>query len=201
MDDNEVSIRLFKKDEEGFERIVFAEVIIPDALNSHGDLHTRESVKEFAYSFMLNKFGVDVDHDEEDVSDSLTVVESFIVRDGDPDFIPGAWVVGMYIGDDEVWQAIRNGELNGYSYQAWVEALPIDVTVQADVTRFGTTQPDLEDGHTHEFFAMLDTEGYLIAGGTTETNGHSHMIRRHTFTEKEAGHSHIFNIVKGVGGI
>lgn len=200
-EDNEVTIRLFKKDEEGYERLVFAEVIIPDVPNSHGDIHTRESVKEFAYGFMLNRFGVDVDHDEQDLSDSLTVVETFIARDGDPDFIPGSWVVGMYIGDDVVWNSIRSGEINGYSYQAWVEALPVDVTIQADVTRFGRTQPDLQDGHTHDFFAMIDTEGRLIAGGTTVTNGHSHIIRRHTFTEKEFGHSHIFNIVKGAGGI
>jgi hypothetical protein len=190
-----------KKDEEGFERIVYAEVIIPDSLNTHGDFHTRESVREFAYGFMLNGFGVDVDHDQIDLSNSLHIVESFVARDGDQDFIPGAWVVGMYIGDDAVWQRIRSGELNGYSYQAWVNALDVEVEVPEQVTRYGTTQPSLEDGHTHDFFILVNDDLNIFAGGTTEANGHTHDIRRHTFTEKASSHSHIFNFVQGTGGL
>ena len=190
-----------KKDEEGFERIVYAEVIIPDSLNTYGDFHTRESVREFAYGFMLNGFGVDVDHDEVDLSESLQVVESFIAREGDQDFIQGAWVVGMYVGDDTVWQRIRNGELNGYSYQAWVNGLDVEVEVPDQITRFGQTQPSLDDGHVHDFFILTNEDLNIFAGGTTEVNGHTHDIRRHTFTEKADEHSHIFNFVQGIGGL
>lgn len=193
-------VRLFKRDEEGYERVVFAEVIIPDVPNVYGDFHTADSVKEFAYGFMLSGFGVDVRHEEVNI-DSLVVVESFIAREGDPDFIQGAWVIGMYIGDDDTWEQIRNGDLNGFSYQALVNALPISIEVPDQITRTGETEPDLEDGHTHTYVVVLDDDGRVIAGGTSETDGHSHTIRNHTFTEKEDGHSHIFNFVKGEGGL
>ena len=194
------TVRLFKKDEEGFERIVFAEVIIPNSINVYGDFHTPESVKEFAYGFMLYGFGTDVGHDEVDM-DSLVVVESFIAREGDSDFISGAWVIGMYIGDDNVWDQIRSGDLNGFSYQAMVNALPVDIEITDEVTRAGETEPSLEDGHVHEFFVVLDDDGRVIVGGTTESNGHTHIIRSHTYTEDEEGHSHIFNFVNGEGGL
>jgi len=200
IEDSEGSVRLFKKDDEGYERIVFAEVIIPNVTNVYGDFHTPESVKEFAYGFMLSGFGTDVGHNETDY-DSLLVVESFIAREGDTEFIPGSWVIGMYIGDDTVWEQIRSGELNGFSYQAMVNMLPVDIEVPDEVTRSGETQPDLEDGHTHEYVVILDDNGRVIAGGTTVTNGHTHVIRNHTYTEDADGHSHIFNFVKGKGGL
>lgn len=190
----------FREDDDGYQRIVYAEVLIPDVPNTAGDFQTKEMVREFAYGFMVSGFDLDVDHDNVARAD-LKVVESFIARDDDPDFIPGSWVVGVYVGDDEVWQKIRNGEINGYSWEGWVKAIQAEVDMLADVSRFGRTEKDLKDGHTHEFVAIVDDAGRVVAGGTTEVNGHSHTIRSHTFTEKADGHSHIFNIVKGEGGI
>ena len=193
--------RLFMKDEEGYERVVFAEIIIPDAMNVYGDLHTRESVKQFAYSFMINGFGIDIGHDNLDVSDTLAVVESFIARDGDPDFVPGAWVIGMYVGDDAAWAKVLNGDLNGFSYEAYVKALEVVVDVPVDIVRSGVTEPAIEDGHVHEYVAILDDDGRVIYGGTSESNGHHHEIRSHTTTEEEDDHLHIFNFVQGSGGL
>lgn len=190
----------FRQDDEGYQRIVYAEVLIPDVPNTAGDFQTKEMVREFAYGFMANGFELDVDHDNV-ARDGLRVVESFIAREDDPDFLPGSWVVGVYVGDDEVWGKIRRGEINGFSWEGWVKSVPAELDMLADVSRFGRTEPDLGDGHTHDFFAVVDEDGRVIAGGTTETNGHSHIIRSHTFTEKAEGHSHIFNIVKGEGGI
>ncbi|MCK5307018.1 MAG: hypothetical protein KAJ73_00265 [Zetaproteobacteria bacterium] len=195
------AFRLFMKDDEGYERVVFAEIIIPDAMNVYGDLHTRESVKQFAYSFMINGFGIDIGHDNLDVSDTLAVVESFIARDGDPDFVPGAWVIGMYVGDDAAWAKVLNGDLNGFSYEAWVKAFEVVVDVPVDIVRSGVTEPAIEDGHVHEYVAILDDDGRVIYGGTSESNGHYHEIRSHTTTEEEDDHLHIFNFVQGSGGL
>ena len=184
-----------EKDDQGFERIVYAEVLIPGVLNAHGDYHTLESIREFAFGFAQGGFGIDVDHDNIDRSENIKVVESFIAKEGDPNFIPGSWVVGMHIGDDDTWQKILNGEINGYSYEAFVKSIEVDVEMEDKATIVGRTQPDPIDGHTHEYFALLDLEGRVLTGGTTETDGHSHTISRHTFTDDAAGHSHIFNIV------
>lgn len=193
--------KFITKDADGFERIVYAEVVIPDSLNVFGDYHTKEAIRQFAYGFMMNGFGIDIDHDNDDVSQDVYVVESFIARPGDPDFIEGAWVVGMHIASDEIWQKVLDGEINGYSYEALMRGLDIQIEVPYEVTRNGVTEPDLRDGHTHEFFVILDPDGRVIVGGTTETDGHTHKISQHTFTDDADGHSHIFNFVIGSGGL
>jgi len=191
---------VIKKDDEGFERIVFAEVIIPDTPNVYGDFHTRQSVREFAYGFMAAGYGIDIDHDNDDISGKVYVIESFIVRTGDPDFIEGSWVVGMHIPDDEIWQGVLDGHINGYSYEAFVQIMYTNMEVPDDKNRIGTTQPDKFDGHTHEYFVLLDEDGRPILGGTSITNGHSHSISQHTFTDTAFEHSHIYNFVEGKGG-
>jgi len=191
--------KLIHKDENGYERIVFAEVLIPDTPNTYGDFHTKESVREFAYGFMINGFGIDTDHDNVDVSATVKIIESFVARENDPDFIVGAWVLGMYIEDDDVWQKVLDGELNGYSYEAVVKFLEVDLLVPDNNTVYGTTEAEVGDGHTHDFFVLIDNNGRVIAGGTTETMGHSHTISQHTFTDTNFGHSHIFNITSGIG--
>lgn len=186
--------KIIQKDENGFERIVFGEVLLPYTLNSHGDYHTPESIREFAYSFMVAGFGMDVQHDEVDRSDRIHVVESFIAREGDPEFIPHSWVLGVMVKDDDIWQQILDGDINGFSWQALARFLPIEITTEVSRTRFGVTEPDVFDGHTHEYFVILDANGRLLSGGTTETNGHTHEIRNFTSTENTQGHRHIFNI-------
>ena len=75
-------------DADGFERIVFGEVLIPDTPNVFGDFHTRQSVREFAYGFMLNGFGINHEHDNPDISDEVSIVETLIAR-------PGAAAAGL----------------------------------------------------------------------------------------------------------
>lgn len=184
-----------------YERIVFAEVLIPDTLNVYGDFHTKESVKEFAYGFMKQGFGFEVEHNEIDRTGDLLVVESFIARAGDPDFIEGAWVVATYVADDELWDGILDGRYNGYSYTALVNYLDIDMVMPIDKIRVGTTEADLNDGHAHDFVVVLDDDGRVIAGGTNEVDGHMHAIRSHTFTEYASGHIHIYNFIQGSEGL
>lgn len=195
-DQDDTGVRLFRVDEEGYERVVFAEVIIPNSLNVYGDLHSEASVKEFAYGFMLSGFGRDVEHDEIDRGDGLTVVESFIARAGDQDFVPGSWVIGMHIADDDLWAQVLRGELNGFSYSAFADVMEVAVAAPDQPTDVGFTEPDIEDGHIHQYFVVLTDEGRVLIGGTTETNGHTHNIRSHTRTEYGNGHNHIFNLVK-----
>lgn len=190
--------KLVRRDE--FERLVFAEVLVPDTLNTYGDYHTKESIRNFAYEFMKRGFIVDVNHDRFDVSASVRIVESFIARSNDPDFIPGSWVIGMYVGDDDIWNKILRGEINGFSYEAMVQFMPVEMEVPYQPVFYGKTNADLNDGHVHRFTVFLDPEGHVVGGGTDVVNGHSHTIRGHTFTELAAGHSHIFNYVQPYGG-
>lgn len=189
---------LKRKDGDEWERVVFAEVLIPNVPNVFGDLWSPAAVREAAYEFMCQGYGIDVDHDNVDVSGPVHVVESFIVRAGDTDFIEGSWVVAMRVEDDTLWQKILDNEINGYSYEATVNFLAgIFVDETDDGTRTGYTEPDPYDGHRHAFAVLVDANNRPLSGGTDEVDGHSHTISTHTVTDESDGHSHRFNLVTG----
>jgi hypothetical protein len=195
-------VRLHCRDDRPeWEQIVFAEVLIPDVPNVFGDFWTKEAIKDAAYAFMREGFGIDVNHDNVDGAGvDFYVAETFIARPGDPDFIEGSWVVGMKIISADIWEKILNNELNGYSYEALVAFLYGTLRIEDDGVRTGYTEPHVEDGHTHAFMVLVDTTNRPLQGGTDEVNGHSHTISTHTVTDVADGHSHRYNIVSGVNG-
>ena len=191
------SVNLLVKDEDGYEHLVFAEVLIPNVLNVYGDFHTEQSVREFAYGFMVDGFGIDINHDNVDVSSSIYVVESFIARENDPDFVQGAWVIGLLVKDAEIWDKILTGELTGYSYEAIVTMLPIEIMAPTNRLFSGKTEKNLDNGHFHNYFVLLDKDGRVQVGGTDQAeDGHSHIIRQATVTEEKNLHRHLFTMVK-----
>jgi hypothetical protein len=194
-------VRLHLRSDREFERVVFAEVLVPDVPNTFGDYWTAGKIREAAYAFAERGYGIDLEHDKVDRTGGVHVVESFIARAGDPTFIEGSWVAAMRIHDDVVWEGILSGEINGYSYEALVSFLPAIFTYEESGVRAGVTEADLDDGHTHEFLVIVDEVGRTVSGGTSTANGHSHIISRTTVTDESAGHFHRFNIVKGAGGI
>lgn len=198
-------IHLQRRDGEEWERCVFAEVLIPNVANVFGDYWSAPAIRECAYEFMRRGFGIDVEHDNVDVNQAglvamgggAYVIESFIARPGDPDFIEGSWVIGMRITDDELWDKILSNEINGYSYEATVNFLPAILAEADDGTRTGYTEPDPFDGHRHAFMVLVDADNRPLSGGTDEVDGHSHTITTHTVTDEADGHTHRFNLVTG----
>lgn len=193
--------RLVVREDRKWEHVVMAEVLVPDVANVYGDFWTRDSIKQAAYMFMERGFGLDIEHDRVDHTGEWFVVESFIVRAGDPDFIEGSWVVGVRIHSSKIWDAVLNGDINGFSYEALVEFIEATLYVEDDGIRQGVTEPDPVDGHTHEFAVIVGPDNRPTAGGTSETNGHSHGILTHTVTQEAAGHVHRFNIIYGKEGL
>lgn len=187
--------KVLRRDDQGWERVVMAEMLIPDTPNSYGDIYTREAIKDFAYQFAMQGYGIDVNHDNWDVTGQVYVVESFIARPGDPDFIEGSWVLAMKILDDAIWQKVLDGEINGYSYEALVTMLPVEITNLRNRTVTGVTHPDLFDGHTHNYTVVLDPLNNPISGGTDVVDGHSHTITRTTVTDFADAHQHRYDVL------
>lgn len=193
------TLALHTRSEDDWDRVVMAEVLVPDAPNVFGDYWTEQEVMEAAYLFMKKGYIIDVDHQREDVSTlGVYVVESFIARDGDPTFIKGSWVVGMRIEDDALWSQVLSGELNGFSYEAIVKTIAAVLEYDDDNFRSGSTEPDPFDGHSHAFAVWVDDNNRPIRGGTDEVDGHSHTITTHTITDAAAGHVHRYTILMEV---
>lgn len=194
-------LTLHVRSDQQWERVVMAEVLVPEVPNVFGDYWTKEAIKHAAYAFMQRGFGIDVEHDNIDVTGlEAVVVESFIARSGDPTFIEGSWVVGMRILNDALWASVLDGTINGYSYEALVEFFSGFITMVDDGIRQGVTEPDAEDGHTHEFMVLVGMDNRPIDGGTTVTLGHSHTISYHSVTDEADGHVHRYNLVSGKDG-
>lgn len=194
-----VAIRV-RQDSTEWEQIAAAEVLVPGVPNVFGDLWSEEAIRRAAYMFMERGFGIDVNHDNQDVSYDVKVVESFIARENDPDFIKGSWVVFVHILDGDLWQMVLDGKINGFSYEALVGFDPAYLEVEDSTEKIGITEPSVEDGHTHDFYVVVDSNNRPLSGGTGNTNGHSHTITTHTVTDEAEGHVHRYQLVKGVNG-
>jgi len=184
------------KRRDDYERVVYAEVIVPEVPNTYGDVHTREDTRLFCELYMKRGYDMDLEHDNVSVADHVKVVESFIARKGDPDFIEGSWVIGVHIDDDDIWQKVLDGELNGFSHETRVNMVEIEIANTGNRVVSGVTEPDLLDGHTHTYTVIVDVLNRVVSGGTGETDGHMHVITRHTITDKASGHTHRYQVIE-----
>lgn len=195
--DKLLNFKLLKRDDDTvWEQVVMAEVLIPNIPNVYGDLYTAQAIRDFAYAFAMAGYGIDVEHDQNDVNgvDAATV-ESFIVRPGDPDFIEGSWVVAMKILNPDLWADILSGEINGYSFEAICAMTPIMIQNLRNRQVSGVTEEDPEDGHTHTFLVLLDPLNRPITGGTGVTDDHFHTITTHSITDVADDHVHRYQVI------
>lgn len=188
------SLQIKKQDEE--QQLVYGEVYAPGFPDSQGDFMTIETIQEMAHGFMrkglVNK--IDVQHSQQE--SGCYVVESFIAREGDPTFIPGSWVLGVKIPDQEIWGLVKSGELNGFSLDGF--GVRVDTVLEIDMPDILQGDTVEEAGHTHRFFVKFDQAGNFLGGHTDVVDGHMHRILRGTVTEDAFGHAHRFSFVEGV---
>lgn len=184
--------RIVIKSEE--ERIVFAEVYSPLHVDTDGEAMTPTEIRKMAHKFLsegrVKK--IDVQHSQKE--SGCSVVESFIAREHDPDgFIQDSWVMAVHIPQDEVWEEVKSGKLNGFSFFGEVRKIPAKARVAVTRKMEGVTE-DSMDGplppHEHDVLLMFDQNGRLMSGKTEETLNHVHEIKRATATELEWEHAH-----------
>ncbi len=187
------------KKKDAAQRLVYAEVYAPSRPDTDIEFMRVDEIQKMAHQFMrdMKLDAVDHQHDGSDV-DGCCVVESFIARKGDTDFIEGAWVVGMHVNNDDMWEKIEKGEVNGFSMEALVTKHPQEVTVEVPPVLGGVTHKS-DDGHQHTFHVAYDPEtGKFLGGKTDFVDNHFHTIKRGTVTETENGHAHRFSHVENV---
>jgi hypothetical protein len=188
---------------EGDLRLVYGEVYVPGFPDSQGEFMTTEEVRKMAHRFaMVEKLGlVDVMHDNK--SYAAHVVESFVARKGDPDFVEGAWVAAVFIEDVGLWDRVKKGELNGFSLEglALRDTDPTEIGNLPTVVTCTTLKSD-NSGHAHKIRLMFDDDGNITGGETDWVDGHRHLIKRGTITESggDPAHAHKFDFLSQVLG-
>lgn len=93
-------------------RIVMGEVLVPDRTDAQGDRVDAATVERAAHAFLNRSRTVGANHRV--FKNVGEVVESFIARPGDPEFTPGAWVLGVQC-TQETWAQVEAGTLTGFS--------------------------------------------------------------------------------------
>ena len=101
-------------------RIVYGVVYAPEVADAHDMYMTDKTIEEMAHRWMIASRMMDEQHDF--VKGTGIPVESFIVREGDKDFVGkdgkalvGAWVLGTKVTDERVWAKILKGDILAYS--------------------------------------------------------------------------------------
>lgn len=180
-------------------QIAYAEVYAPNLPDSDTEYMDEVTIQKMAHDFMREMGQKNIDKNHNNEIQNACVVESFIARKGDPDFIPGAWVVGVHIPDKELWAQVKKGEINGFSIEALVTKEPGILEIDIPPIVSGRTFKH-DDGHEHQFFVSYDPDGKFLGGKTSISNGHYHEIRRGTATEVQDGHNHRFSYLDALAG-
>lgn len=184
----QLSVNIKKVDPK--ERLVYGEVYAPNVIDTHGHMMLPEDVKKMAHGFMISQKNGAVDVMHNNIKINASVVESFIAREGDPDYADGAWVAVTKVMDDTAWQLVLDGKLNGYSMEVNTRLTNALVEIVTDVIVSGVSE--VADDHNHVYIVQVDESGRVLGGKTSEDNGHSHEIKLGTATEASSGHSHRF---------
>jgi hypothetical protein len=150
-----------------------------------------DDIEKMAHRFMRLDLSKTIDTSHDNVPNGSYPVETFIAREGDPDYTPGAWVMGVKIEGEDTWQRVLRGELNGFSFQSLVVPKLVEVVYEVVRDHVGETEPAADD-HNHTYFVVLDEQGSVVGGYTDNVDGHSHSIRRASVTELAEGHNHRF---------
>ena len=97
--------------------IGYGEVYVPFEVDLQGEYATGADVVKMAHEFLLTRGKQGEMHARWELPDGTApaeVVESFIAREGDQDFIEGAWVMGVKYAP-EIWEKVLAGDYTGFS--------------------------------------------------------------------------------------
>lgn len=125
--------------------MVYAPAIIPDKqikrYNDNGDEYyiyfSEETTTKLAQNYLKNHFQDSFTFQHAEQQEGASVVESWIVADGDNDkakkvgfSVPkGTWMVGVHIDSIELWEKIKTGKVKGLSIEAFMASQIIENSI------------------------------------------------------------------------
>jgi hypothetical protein len=111
----EKKIRLVKQDDE--QGLLYGVVYEPDVVDAQGDKASADEIEKACHSFLLNRGVIKLEH--EGKPQPVYPVESYVAQTsfklGGERIKKGAWVLVTKTDDPAIRQAIKDGEITGYS--------------------------------------------------------------------------------------
>jgi len=104
-------------------RQVFGEVLVPNAVDGQGHIYSQAEVEKAAHYWMKEFSQLGEMHKAMLGDGQISILETFVApssftfSDGDNErtIKKGTWLLKVYVEDDEIWEKVKNGELNGFS--------------------------------------------------------------------------------------
>lgn len=175
---------------------MYGETYLPLEVDTDNESITPSDLERMAHDFIAkgNTRNIDIMHNN--LPCGAEVVESFIAREGDPEFTPGSWVVKVRIPkDSEVAKDILNGKLNGFSLEMKAYKVPLRVAVEIARVVVGRTEDSTSEEvppHSHDYYIEFGEDGEVLFGVTSEELGHKHTISGTVVTDVADNHNHRF---------
>ena len=114
--------------------IVMGAVLIPDKpiyRNQDGEefyiQFSKETIEKLAHDYLANDRVYSFTKEHDDVAENIYVVETWLKtsendksKDYGIDVPVGSWLMAAKVENEEIWQKIKAGEMNGFSIEAFV---------------------------------------------------------------------------------
>ena len=124
--DKTYEIEELKKEEE--KRFVLGRVLVPNRIDLGNDVINKEETEKAAHQFMINEHAPGLIHKA--YAKDTYIVENYIAPTdfavNGEEISAGTWIMGMKILNDEIWEAVKNNELNAYSIGGWAKKVPVE---------------------------------------------------------------------------
>jgi len=184
-------VQILKTEDE--HKVVKGVVYAAGYVDTDGETMTPEDVRKMAWDFLANRKekNIDIQHDWKE--SGCVVVESYFLEKSDGTFPDNSWIIAVKC-TDEIWEKVKKGELNGFSFGGYAEKYPKKVLVEVAKTIVGETEANLNKDiipeHQHNYVVYVDKDGKTIKGITDTVFDHYHVIKHGTATEMELEHNH-----------
>jgi rubrerythrin len=100
----------------GDQQIVYGVVSEPDTIDLQGDRLSKEEIEKACHRFMLTSQKIGKEHEGPAKAD---IIESYIApmdfTCGGQTVRKGSWVMAVKIHDPDLWAAVKNGDITGFS--------------------------------------------------------------------------------------
>jgi hypothetical protein len=117
-------VHFWKADDEA-QQIVYGVVLIPEQVDSQGDIVGADEIEAAAHQFLTQYRQSGIQH-VGDALPSLEVIESYIapvdMEVAGQQVPQGAWIIAVKINDPEIWQMVLDGRLTGFSIQGYANS-------------------------------------------------------------------------------
>lgn len=123
-DQVDIRVPLWKDDAK---QIVYGVVLVPDQVDSQGDVVSKAEIEKAAHSFLVRSRKHDVQHSDQPAQ--VETVESYVAPQdmevGGQKVVKGSWVMAVHVSDPDVWQKVQKRDLDGFSIGGTGERIPI----------------------------------------------------------------------------